>query len=449
MREILVKAYRSTWTFVKGAKCMPAATGFDLPTLLLQMGTILGSAWFFGWLFRALHQPRVVGEMVAGIALGPSLLGWVAPSVSATLFPAASFEFLNVLSQVGLIVFMFLVGLEFDPRSLHGHAYAAPVISVVSIAVPFCLGSVLAVFLYPRVADASVPLPNFALFMGTAISITAFPVLARILTEHRLSTTSVGTITLTCAASDDVAAWCILAGVVAWTRTATFGSALWFTLFGLAAYVAIMLGAVRRIVPLFEHQYRRQGALSQHLLAVVLLLVIASSLITEWLGVHAFFGAFLAGVIMPKEPAFRHALDTQLKGLTTVLLLPLFFALTGLRTSIGGVDSAAMWLYCVLIIVVATIGKFGGAALAARATGLPWRDAAALGILMNTRGLIELIVLNIGLDLGMIPPTVFTMMVLMALFTTVITTPLLRVVYPTHARVQRSMVVPIGGGVPK
>jgi len=405
----------------------------NLLLLLVQIGVVVVAARMVGVLFRRIHQPQVMGEMVAGILLGPSLLGWAAPAASAWLFPPASLGFLNSLSQIGLLVFMFLVGLELNPRLLREKRHAAVVISHASIVVPFMLGAVLSLFLYPRLSDDSVGFTGFALFMGAAMSVTAFPVLARILTERDLLRTRVGAVTIACAAVDDVTAWCILAGVVALVR-ATGGDAglpVWATLGGSAAFVLLMLFPGRMLLAGLERRFQRRGdTVTQDMLAVILLVALASAWATEWLGIHALFGAFLAGAVMPKNDLFVHALTEKLEDVTVVLLLPLFFAFTGLRTRIGLVEGAEMWMFCGLIVLVAVAGKWGGSSLAARATGMPWREAGALGVLMNTRGLMELVILNIGLDIGVISPALFAMMVMMALITTFMTSPLLELIYP-------------------
>lgn len=401
-----------------------------LLVLLLQVGVIVVFSRAVGWLFRRLRQPQVVGEMAAGIMLGPSLLGWLAPGVSHSLFPPESLGHLNALSQVGLIVFMFLVGLELEPRLLRGRGQAAVVTSHASIVVPFCLGAALALYLYPHLSDDSVEFTSFALFMGAAMSVTAFPVLARILTERGLLRTRLGAVTIACAAVDDISAWSILAVVVALVRASAAHVSPWFTLVGSAIYLTVMIAIIRPSLRLLESFYHSRGRVTQDLVAIVLLFVLASAWTTEWLGIHALFGAFALGAVMPKDPGFMHDLTAKLEDLTVVLLLPLFFAFTGLRTSIGLVQGAEMWSYFGLVLLVAVAGKFGGSALAARATGLRWREAGALGILMNTRGLMELVILGIGLDLGAISPALFTIMVLMALATTAMTTPLLELIYP-------------------
>jgi Kef-type K+ transport system membrane component KefB len=404
----------------------------NLLTLLVQVGVVLAVARIVGLAFRRIHQPQVVGEMAAGIMLGPSLLGWLAPGVSAWLFPPASLGFLNALSQVGLLLFMFLVGLEFDAKLLRGRGHTAVVTSHVSIIVPFFLGAALALFLYPRLSDASIGFTGFALFMGAAMSVTAFPVLARILTERNLTRTRVGAVTIACAAVDDVTAWSILAVVVAVVRAGSAEVPLWVTLAGSAAFGGLMLTAGRRVLGWLGGYARARGRVTQDLLAVVLLVLLASAWTTEWLGIHALFGAFLLGAVMPRERTLVHGLTEKLEDVTVVFFLPLFFAFTGLRTRIGLVEGAEMWMYCGLIVLVAVAGKFGGSTLSARATGLGWREAGALGVLMNTRGLMELVILTIGLELGVISPALFAMMVIMALVTTFMTTPLLELIYPAR-----------------
>jgi Kef-type K+ transport system membrane component KefB len=400
----------------------------DLATLILQIGVILVVARLAGWIFRWFHQPQVIGEMVAGLALGPSLLGWVAPGLSAQLFPPASLGFLNSLSQVGLLLFMFLVGLELDLKKLRTLGRIAVVTSNISTIVPFAGGAVLAFFIYPILSEPTVHFTGFALFMGAAMSVTAFPVLARILIERKLLKTEVGTVAIVCAAVGDVTAWCILAGIIALVRSEGSGPLL-LTLGGLGVYVLIMIFIVRPLLRRIERSYLN-GGLSYDLIAVIILLILASGWATEWLGVHALFGAFFAGVISPKNKEFIRKVSARFEPITVVMLLPLFFALTGLRTNVGLISGGTMWFYCGMIILVAVAGKLGGSMLSARANGMPWRESAAIGVLMNTRGLVELVILNIGLDMGVLGPTLFSMMVLMALTTTFMTTPLLQWIYP-------------------
>lgn len=403
-----------------------------LLTLLIQVAVILVAARAFGWLFRKINQPQVIGEMVAGILLGPSLLGWLMPGVSAWLFPTESLGALHALSQVGLLLFMFLVGLEFDYKLLRGLGRTAVVTSNASILVPFLMGIGLSVYLYPLLSEGQVSWLHFALFMGAAMSVTAFPVLARILTERNLLRTRLGALIVACAAAADVTAWCILAGLIALVRASAAHTPLAVTLLGTGVYVVLMVLGVRPALLRLEAYYHTRGRMTQDILAIILLMLLASAWATEWLGVHALFGAFILGAILPKEPGFVHDLNEKLEDVTVVLLLPLFFAYTGLRTQIGLLDAPALWLDGALVVLVAVVGKFGGSALAGRWMGLRWREASALGVMMNTRGLMELVILTIGLDLGIISSTLFVMMVLMALVTTFMTTPLLEWIYPSH-----------------
>ncbi|WP_414641251.1 cation:proton antiporter [Archangium sp.] len=334
-----------------------------------------------------------------------------------------------MLCQVGLILFMFLIGLELDLRMLKGRGHASVVISHTSIIVPFGLGAAAALWLYPRLSEPSVPFSSFVLFMGVAMSITAFPVLARILTERRLLQSRVGAMTITCAAVDDVTAWCLLAFVVSIVRASDLMHAGLTTLLALL-YIAFMLGLVRPFLARLGARVANKEGLNQNGVALTLMMLLASAWATELIGIHALFGAFMMGAVIPKEGGLAQALAEKLEDVAVVLLLPLFFAFSGLRTQIGLLSTGDHWVMCGLIILLAFVGKFGGSAVAARLTGMRWREAGALGVLMNTRGLMELIVLNIGLDLGVISPTLFTMMVVMALVTTFMTTPLLRWIYP-------------------
>lgn len=398
----------------------------DLPLLILQIGVIVGVARLAGALVRRIGQPQVVGEMLAGLLLGPSLLGWAAPALSAAVFPAGSLGFLSALSQVGLLVFMFLVGLELDPAHLRERGHAAVLTSHASIVVPFVLGAAVAIPLYPRMGDPAVPFTSFALFLGAAMSVTAFPVLARILSERGLLRTRLGAVAITAAAVDDVTAWCILAAVLAVARAAGHPEVpLWMTIAGSVAWAAFVLTAGRALLARLGAAAERRGRLTQSMLALVVLAVFASAWVTERLGVHALFGAFLVGAAMPRTPWLVRALLERFEDVMTVLLLPLFFAFTGLRTRLGLIAGAEAWAFCALVLVVAVAGKLGGSAVAARATGMRWREALSLGALMNTRGLMELVILNVGLDAGVLTPPVYAMMVLMALATTAMTSPLL------------------------
>lgn len=395
---------------------------FELKTLLLQIVVICLVARALGLLFAKLHQPRVIGEIVAGILLGPSLLGWLSPSALAFLFPANGLGALNSLSQVGLLLFMFQIGLELDVRKLRSMGRAVVFTSNMSILIPFIAGGFLALFLHPRLSSDAVPFSIFALFMGTAMSITAFPVLARILKERNLLQSKVGSIAISCAAVDDITAWCLLAFISLRVRSGV-GTPLWFTLGGLVAYIAFMTLVMRPLLsrnPAFKRE-----TISNDTLAFVLLLAFLSAWATEQLGIHALFGAFFAGAMLPRSEGLARSVINKLGVINTVLLLPLFFAFTGLRTSVGLLSSETLWLYCGLILLVAVAGKLLGCVVSVRSAGVSWREALSVGVLMNTRGLIELVILNVGLDLGIISPTLFSMMVIMALVTTFMTTPLL------------------------
>ncbi|MEH2091423.1 cation:proton antiporter [Nostoc sp.] len=397
--------------------------------VLVEVLIVIGLSRLVGLAFRSIKQPLVIGEIVAGIMLGPSLFGLVAPHLAVTLFPPETFPFLNVLSQVGLIFFMFLIGLELNPKYLGGQLEVAVLTSHVSILVPFSLGTLLAVILYPLVSNASVSFTAFALFLGAAMSITAFPVLARIITENNLQGTRLGTLALTCAAVDDVTAWCLLAVAIAVARTGDFAGAV-PTIIASIVYIGLMLTAGRWFLQRLAKHYLRAGRLSQLLLAGIYMGVVASALITELIGIHLIFGAFLLGAAMPKNEDLVRELAIKTEDFVLIFLLPIFFAYSGLKTQIGLLNRPELWLLCALVLAVAIAGKYVGTYVAARVSGISKREASALGWLMNTRGLTELIVLNIGLELGVISPLIFTMLVIMALVTTFMTSPLLEWTYP-------------------
>jgi Kef-type K+ transport system membrane component KefB len=402
-----------------------------LPTLILQIAIVVVTARLFGWLFRHLHQPQVIGEMIAGIALGPSLLGWLAPSLSTTLFPSESLVALNSISQVGILLFLFLIGLELNLSILRKVGRTAAVTSLTSVIAPFILGFAVAFYLHAKLSDEGVNIVTFSIFIGAAMSVTAFPVLARILLERGLFHTRIGTIAIASAAVDDVMAWCFLAIAILLVRGKGLFTEMAITLASLLLYLAVMILLVRPLLRKLAMLYKRRGEITQGILAIVVLLLLTSALLTEWIGIHALFGAFVAGAVMPKDEDFAHELSGKFQDITVVLFLPIFFAFTGLKTSINLLSGANLWGYCLLIIAAAIVGKLGGAMVAARATGLEWREAGAVGILLNTRGLMELVILTIGLDAKIISPAVFTMMILMALLTTAMTTPLLQLIYKT------------------
>jgi len=399
--------------------------------LVIQTALILGLSRLMGFIFVRVRQPQVMGEMIAGIMLGPSLFGLLMPGLFARTFPNDAVPYLNALSQVGVIFFLFLVGLELDINLLRHRGRAAVVISQSSIITPMILGGILGVFLYHRLygPHPTARLAAVVLFIGAAMSITAFPVLARILTERNLHRTRIGAVAITCAAVDDVTAWCMLAFVIAVARASGLETGIW-TAGKSIVYIAFLLTVVRPFLRRIEQIYESRNHLSQNLLAVIFLLVLGSALATEWIGIHALFGAFLMGAIMPKGTRFVATVTEKLEDFTVVLLLPVFFAYTGLRTQLTLLNEPSLWAYTGLIITVACAGKFGGAAGAARLCGFTWREASAVGILMNTRGLMELVILNIGRDLGVIPQTLFAMMVLMAIVTTAMTTPILHWLHP-------------------
>ncbi|NRD63202.1 cation:proton antiporter [Corallococcus exiguus] len=400
-----------------------------LAQLLVQLIVIIAVSRLIGRGARWLGQPLVIAEVVAGIALGPSLLGWLAPGAMHWLFPPESMPFLKMLAEVGLVLFMFLIGLELDPKLLKGRGHASVAISHSSIVVPFALGAGAgALWLYKSLSSPDVPFSSFVLFMGVSMSITAFPVLARILTERGLMQSKLGAIAIACAAVDDVTAWCILAFVVSLVRASDLAHAGLTTLFALL-YIAFMLLLVKPFLARLGARVANREGLTQNVVAITLVLLLGSAWTTEYIGIHSLFGAFMFGAVIPKEGGLAVALAEKLEDVAVVLLLPVFFAFSGLRTQLGLLDTPEAWLTCGVIIVLACLGKFGGSAVAARLTGLRWREAGAIGILMNTRGLMELIVLNLGLDLGVISPTLFTMMVIMALVTTFMTTPFLRLLY--------------------
>jgi Kef-type K+ transport system membrane component KefB len=394
-----------------------------LLSVLLALTVIMVTARLVGALFTRLNQPAVIGEVIGGIMLGPSLLGRLAPDAQAFLIRPDAAPFLSVISQLGVILYMFLVGLELDLGVLRTRARATLAISTASIVAPFALGIALASGVYESYAPASVGFIPFALFFGVSLSITAFPVLARILGDHALQRTPMGVMALTCAAINDAIAWCLLAFVVGVTQ-ATAGGAV-MTIGLTAVYVGLMLTVGRRLMARAVPRLDASITVGEQSLTIALVAVLLSAVATEFIGVHAIFGAFLLGAIIPHGSAIAKHVRERIEDVVRVMLLPAFFAFTGLRTEIGLMQGLDDWLMCLVIIAIATAGKFGGAMLAARVTGLDWRDSAALGILMNTRGLVELIVLNIGLDLGVLSPRLFTMLVVMAIVTTIMTSPIL------------------------
>ena len=405
------------------AAAIVSPTVFDPARFLAQLVVIIAATRLVGGLAARLGQPRVVGEIAAGLLLGPTLLGRLAPGLWTWLFPAQTLPVLLAVSHLGLLFFMFLVGLHLDLGVLRASGRTALVTSPVSIVVPLALGMACAGAIRPAFAPAVAPLP-FALFLGLALSVTAFPVLARILEERGLAGTRLGVVALACAAVDDVSAWCLLAGVTAYVRMASGGTSLARTLLLLGLFAAFALV----VLPAILRRVLARSPLSPLPVAVVCLLACAA--VTEVIGVHALFGAFLAGIAMPRGDDVRRGLEVSLEAVTSVVLLPLFFASTGVRLDVSSLHGAAAWSAFALILLAAVGGKLGASTLAARATGMGWREATALGVLLNTRGLVELVILGAGLDLGVLTPPVYSMMVLMALVTTAMTTPVLQLLRP-------------------
>lgn len=392
--------------------------------LLIQMAVVMLVTLTCGWIARKIGQARVIGEIIGGILLGPSVFGRLTPHGAAVLFPATSFRSFEILSNVGLILFLFMIGMELDYGQLYRQRRTAVFSSAMSILLPFIMAAALAHSLRIRFAPHGIGSVPFVLFLGIAMSITAFPVLARIIEERGLQSTMLGTTAILCAAVDDVVAWLLLALALALLGADGGSSSLPIRLIGLIVYVGVMLGIVRPFAAWLARR-RRSSLLSFELLGVVVALTLLSAAATQAIGVHPLFGAFLAGVCFPRVEEWQVSLRGRLDMIVSVLLLPLFFALTGMRTRLDLLSGGTLWLWTGIVLVGAVTGKLGGAALAARWTGLSWRNAAALGALMNTRGLVELIVLNIAYNAHVFSPTLFTMLVVMALLTTIATTPIL------------------------
>ena len=430
-------ASNSQWTEFK--KTLFHNLEHPLAILLIQILTIILVARFFGWFFKKIGQPTVIGEILAGILLGPSLLGLYFPEFSLALFPKESLGNLQFLSQIGLILFMFVIGMELDIKVLKNKANDAVVISHASIIIPFALGMGLAYFVYDAFAPEGTQFISFALFLGIAMSITAFPVLARIIQERGMHKTKLGTVIITCAAADDITAWCILAIVIAIVKAGSFVSAL-YTIALAALYVIVMLKLVRPFLKRIGDVNAEKTHLTKSIVAIFFIMLIFSAWATEVIGIHALFGAFMAGAIMPENTKFRDIFIEKVEDIALVLLLPLFFVFTGLRTQIGLLNDIYLWKITGVIILVAVAGKFIGSALASRFVGQNWKDSLIIGALMNTRGLMELVVLNIGYDLGILTPEIFAMMVIMALVTTFMTGPALDLIEWTFKKVSKNTI---------
>lgn len=370
---------------------------------------------------------------MAGIALGPSVLGLLSPETTAFLFPSTSMTTLGVFSQFGVVVFMFIVGIEFDLQHVRERASAAILVSHASIVVPFLLGAALALVLYRPLAPPDNSFTPFALFISIAMSITAFPVLARILKDRGMSQSDLGVTALACASIDDVTAWCILAIVIAVVNSSGFTGSILTIGLTLFFVLTMLLLLKPRVEPLIERLVN-DHIFSRVMIAGLLAFAFACAWFTETIGIHALFGAFLAGTVMPSSDVVQDFVKERIEPFTSAALLPLFFVFSGLRTQITLLNDWWSWVICVAIILVAIVGKLGGSMLMARWTRMTWRDSFAIGVLMNTRGLIELVVLNIGYDLGILSGRIFVMMVIMALVTTFMTSPLLSLVKVGKAR---------------
>ncbi|SHF92957.1 cation:proton antiporter [Geodermatophilus nigrescens] len=406
--------------------------------VFLDLAVIIVIARLMGRLAVMLGQPAVMGEIVAGILLGPTLLGALPGDLDTALFPPDVRPFLNVLAQLGLVLFMFLVGLEVDLSFIRGRERIAVSVSVASIVLPFALGVLLATYLHEAHdvftaddgATSTISFVGFALFMGVAMSITAFPVLARILAERQMHRIPTGVLALACAAVDDVLAWALLAVVVAVVSAGSFSGVLLILLWSVV-FALVMFLVVKPLLKQLVTRYERLGRLTPEMLALVLVGILGSAWVTEEIGIHFIFGAFVFGVVMPRQGAgaLNHEIIDRLEQVSVLLLLPVFFVVTGLNVDVGAIDLTGVGELG-LILLVAISGKFVGAFTAARAQRVPRRQATALGVLMNTRGLTELVILNLGRENGVLDDTMFTLMVIMAIVTTVMTSPLLNLVYP-------------------
>jgi Kef-type K+ transport system membrane component KefB len=398
-----------------------------LSLLLLQILVIIIASRIFSLILTLIGQPSVVGEILAGIILGPSVMGLLFPDFFHFIFPANSLGTLQFLSQIGLAFFMFIIGMELDLKVIRSKARDALFVSNVSIAIPFVLGVGLAYYLYATYAPGGVDFLAFCLFIGISLSITAFPVLARILQERGMTKTPVGSMAIICAATNDVIGWCILAAVIAIAKAGAIASSL-FTIILAMLFVIIMFYIIKPFLAGISRKQLNPAEPDKLAVALSFLTLLCSAYIAELIGIHALFGAFLAGVIMPQNILFKQKITEKLEDVSVLVLLPIFFAFTGLRTQIGLLNDTQSWTTFGLILLVAVSGKFGGATLAAKLAGQSWKNSLMLGSLMNTRGLMELIVLNIGYDLGILSPQIFAMMVLMALATTLMTGPCLNLI---------------------
>ncbi|HKD69786.1 MAG TPA: cation:proton antiporter [Candidatus Binataceae bacterium] len=412
--------------------------------LALAVAIILAQA--FGWAFGRLRQPLVVGQIVAGLVLGPSLLGWISPQAYASLFSPAALGFLSAISRVGIILYMFLVGLELEPALLRRQTVTTGAIAGFGIFIPFALGILLALPLYPHLAESAGKV-CFYFFMGLAVAVTGFPVLARILTDRHIHNTPIGSIALSSAALGDFTIWCLLAVLFALYQR-NMGAMATVAMFG--GFALLLAFVLRPLMVRLSVVYGNRGRLTQGVMTTIFVSLLVSALAAQLIGLHALLGAFALGAVMPHDSGMARELTDRLEDLVVVLLLPAFFVMVGLRTEIG-LLGPSQWLLCAAIIAVASASKFGASALAARLGGCGWRDASVLGVLMNTRGLIELIVLNIGLELKIIGPSMFTILVLMTVAATFSTTPLIDWLIPRRSEAEEpesaAMMSPVLGPV--
>ena len=394
----------------------------DLLKLMIQITVVLAVCRVVGDIFLKIGQPRVNGEMFAGILLGPSLLGWVWPQASQYVFPPGSTEFLNALGQLGVVLFMFLAGLGINPADLASQARATITTSVVGIVAPFLLAFALSAYLQPRFAPEA-NFTNFALLIGAAMTITALPMLAKLLLERDILGTPLGTVAVACSGVAGVATWCILAYVVLLVK-GQGKSSLYLSFAGIAVLFAATFLVLKPLLQRLGDQFNRGGVLNEKAMAITIIAVVGLAVCAGYLGLHPLFGAFLVGAAMPKTGRFTSYVVGRLDTITLSLLLPLYLAFSGLRTNVLALRGAQMWMICGLVILVGILGKVVASFLAAWASGMPGRQAAGLGSLMNMRGLICLIVLNMGVDLKIINTVIFSMMVVMALVNTLLTLPM-------------------------
>lgn len=400
--------------------------GSPIGLLLLQIIVILTMARAVGWIFNKLHQPQVIGEIVAGIMLGPTLLGVVWPEFFSLLFPSESIANIELLSTFGLILFMFTIGMELRMSEIRKQLRNALIISQVSIFFPFVLGMLLAIALYHKEQYEAAFFP-MALFMGIAMSITAFPVLARIIQERSMNRTPLGKMALNTAAAGDIFAWLLLAAIIAVAQSGSFTSSLYNFLF-LLLYMLLIFGVIRPIFLLIGKMYNKNELISKFLVGIIFILLLSSAYLTEILSMHALFGAFMLGLIMPENLRFRHIMTEKVEDVSLAIFLPLFFVSSGLKTDLRLINSWEMVSLTILFVIVAVIGKVGGTYMASRVCGINRRDSLYMGAFMNTRGLMELVVLKIGLDLKILPPVLFAILVLMTVLTTMMTAPMIHAI---------------------